>query len=136
MDFLLIAGLFCPISVVAVLLLGWRDARRRRLQESRRPLAERIRSIREDAEFMVVQLQGVLDRAANDRPEAAAWISPVLEFFRRLESLAADPSASPDAALRLATEASRYVREHWLKGILVAEQARTLADLLRQRDGV
>lgn len=133
-DVMMAGGLVVGISVLAAVLLGMRDARRGRRQRERRPVADRVASIRNDALFQIEQLQRVLEHQAVERPEAVHWIPPVLEYYRRLANLASDAETSAEDAIRLAEEASGYVRKHRLKGISIAEEARQLAELLAARN--
>ena len=121
-------ALFAVLAVVAGVLLALRDARRNR-EKPERPIAEQIEEIHKGAASMIPGLQEILDR--NPTP----WVAPVLDYYRRLESLASSPNASVEEAERLADEVSEYVREHKIKGIHIGHEARRLAVLLRQRQG-
>jgi hypothetical protein len=113
------------------------EARQRRIQESRRPRAERLADIRKDAAFMVRSLQELLDRTyAIEHPESRAWMPAVIDLYRRLEALAASPSPSHDNCLKLAAEASSHVKQQRLKGVCVGILAHRLAAIVNESDGV
>jgi hypothetical protein len=126
-------GLFLGISVFVVLLLAARDARAQRRREERRPIAEQIAEIRAGASFMAQQLQTTLAQHAAERPKLVAWIPPVVDYYRRLETLASLPSPPLVEVHQLAEEAARHVRERRLKGICVGHEARRLAQLVERR---
>jgi hypothetical protein len=120
--------------IPAVILLGWLDGRRSRLREEKRPIQERIDSIRDDARFMAEQLERILDRKeAPVSAQRTAWIPPMLRFLRRLESLAASQNPDPQDAVQLAEEAAAYIRQHKIKGLPIAQEAEKLALLLRKK---
>src|SRR5215475_10309935 len=102
--------LFVGIFVAAFAILAVRDARRYRLVQEARPLEDRIADIRKGAAFTALQLQGIVDRRAAEHTEAAEWISPVIAYSRRLETLAATPDVAAEEIERLAEEASGYLR--------------------------
>jgi hypothetical protein len=132
-----IVGLVVGLCILAMFLLGARDARRWRRQvelEEQLPIAERIANIRDGASLMIRELQRVQADGAAEGREAPDWMPPVLEYYRRLEALTSVAEPSAAEALRLADDASRYIREHRIKGIRVATQARKLAELFRRRD--
>jgi hypothetical protein len=133
-DALLAVCFVLGLTVLAILFLGARDARRHRRQEEQRPIAERIAEIRKDAALMIQQLGPIFDRNVAAYPEAVAWIPQVLHYYRCLEGLASSPASSPEESRRLAEEAFRYIREHRIKGIFLAAEARKLAELLRRQD--
>jgi hypothetical protein len=128
-DVLIGIGLFLAIGVVAVVLLAARDAGRHRRQETWTPLPVLIERIRDDAAFMVQQLQHT---AEFGPPKRAAAIVPILEYYCRLETLAAAPHPSAEQALRLADESGRYIREAGWMGVFVDRQARKLAELAKR----
>ena len=134
-EWLSFACLFFTITLVAIVLLAWRDSRHRRLVESSRTVEERIAAIHESALFESRELQKLLDNRGGEHPELMSWIPPVLDHYRRLVSLAADPTSSAEQAEALADEAARLVNEHQLKNLLVVGGAKRLADLLRERNG-
>jgi hypothetical protein len=129
-----IVSIVVACVVLPLILLVVRDARRHRLQEEQRPLKDRIAEIRSDAAFMADQLQAVLDRETAQQSDAVHWIAPVVGYYRKLEALAGAPDASAEEIQRLAEEASKYVRQHRLKGIFVAMEAERLAALVRKRN--
>jgi hypothetical protein len=133
-DVLIPVGIFVGCAVLAGAILAARDARRHRLRQEQRPLEDRIADIRASAADMAHQLQGVLDRRGTQQPEAVDWISHVLAYYRRLETLAAAPEASAEEIQRLAEDASTYVRERRLKGIFIGQEAEQLAALVRRRN--
>jgi hypothetical protein len=133
MQFLLVTLLVVGITVIAVASLAARDARLLRLREEQRPVAERIAAIRADCALMIRSLQEILDRHAADNPKATAWIPEVLDYYRRLETLAASPTPSPEEAAKLADEATRHVAEQRLKGVCVGMLASRLATLVNRR---
>jgi hypothetical protein len=131
-DTLLVVGTVLGVFVFATLLLARRDIRRHRWLEERTPVHEGIARIKNDAEFMVEQLQRLLKR----EPMAREWAGATLEYYRRLETLAADPRPSADQAFRLAEEAGHFVHQKGLKGIWVAQQAQRLAELAQRLEDV
>jgi len=131
---LLIFGTILAVAIFAMVLLAARDAHQRRIREESRPIAERVADIRNDATFMVEEFQRVLQRHKTERPQQVDWIPGALDLYRRLESLASSPNSSADECLALADEASKYVREKRLKGIIVSSQARRLAVLLSKEN--
>ena len=135
-DVLIPVSIFVGCTVLAVVILAARDARRHRFQQAQRPLEDRIADIRASASYMIHQLQGVLDRRAAQQPEAVDWISPVLAYYRRLEALATASDASAKDIQQLAEEVFTHVREHRLKGIFLAQEAERLASLVRRRNAV
>jgi hypothetical protein len=88
--------------------------RLQRLREEQRPVNDRIASIREDAAMMIRELQRILERHSAEQPALLTWIPPVLDYYRRLESLTLSPSPSAEQCRELAQEASGFVREHRL----------------------
>jgi hypothetical protein len=128
MDILIGIGLFLAIGVVAVVLLSARDAKRRRRQEALTPVPVQIERIRDGAAFMVRQFQP----SDRDPPKRAAAMSPILEYYRRLETLASAPHPSAEQALQLADESGRYIRETGWMGVFVDRQARKLAELAQR----
>jgi hypothetical protein len=100
------------------------------------PIHEQVAVIRQDAAFMIEQLQGLLETRATESPKATSWVPALLEFYRRLELLASATELSEEEVLRLAEESSRYIREHRLKGIAVPSRAQELARLARQQKEV
>ena len=127
--------LLSTITLVAIVLLAWRDTRHRRLVESSRTIDERIAAIHENALFDIRVLQKLLDDRGGEHPELMNWIPPVLDHHRRLASLAADPASSPEEAEALADEAAWLVDEQQLTNLFVGRGAKQLADLLRERNG-
>jgi len=127
-------GMVMGLTILAVFLLCLRDAWQHRLQEERRPVAERIARIRDSACFMIGQLQGDLERRAGDRPETFAYIPPILEYYRRLEALASVAQPSQEEIVQLSQEVSQFIQEHRIKGIFIAEEARKLAELTSRPD--
>src|SRR5262245_48447584 len=109
------AGAAFALTAMAVIILAGRDVRRRRQLKKETPVPEQIAAIRRDAAFMIRQLQQLDTRAAR-QSEVTIWIEPVVEFYRRLELLAATDAPSEHEAQRLAEESLRYIREHRLKG--------------------
>jgi hypothetical protein len=124
-------GLAAMIAFAAFVLVR-RDLRRYLAAESRRPIGDRIRTIRDIASFNVNEFTRTL-RESNERPEMF-WVPQVLEYYRRLAFLAADEDSRPEDASKLAAEASSYIAKHRLKGIFVADDAGRLEDLIRIRD--
>lgn len=110
------------------------DQERARRQQESRPIPDRIAAIRKDAAFMCEQLERALNRSADESPERFPWVRPTLEFYHRLEALAAAPRPCAEDADRLADEAERYIQANRLKGICVAMLARRLAELSRRLD--
>jgi hypothetical protein len=129
----LIGGLVLAAMVgIAAVTLARSDRRLYLAAQSRRSTGDRIQEIREIASFHVNQFAQSMGES-NERPEMF-WVPQVLEYYRRLEFLAANHHSRPEDALKLAAEASDYLDHHRLKGILVAENAKRLADLIRFRD--
>lgn len=126
---LLLTGL--AVGLFLLKIGGMWAARQHRIRESRRPRADRIASIRRDAAFMIRSLQEVLDRPyAREHPESTAWISAVLDLYRRLEALAASSDPAPEECRKLAEEASAYVRQHRLKAVGIDMLAEGLAAIV------
>ena len=126
----------CAMILLAVFILAWRDTRRRRRQDSARPIEERIEEIRASAASAVAGLPGLRDQHAKNWPskeEAGSWVEPVIEFYRRIEALAASRDATPREARQLADEARRFIRKRRLKGVFVDLEAKRLAQLLEER---
>jgi hypothetical protein len=134
MQGLLFILLIVSIAVIAVACLAARDVRQRRLREQQRPTADRIADIRADCAMMIRSLQEILDRHTADNPKLTAWIPPVLDYYRRLEALAASPDPSAEDASKLAQEATRHVEEQRLKGVCVGITASQFAKIMKQRD--
>jgi hypothetical protein len=128
-DTLLGIAIFLGIGIVAIALLAWSDMRRHRRLEQRTPIPIRIGRIRDGATFMVRQFQRAMERGPAER---IFWVGPVLDYYRRLETLATEPRPSVQQARRLAEEAGQYEQQTRLKGVNVAQQARKLADLAQQ----
>jgi hypothetical protein len=126
--------LWAGVAAAAVAVLVYRDALRRRMVEAGRTDAERIDAIRDNARFMIQQFQGLLDRAGAEEPTSFAQIPPLLEYYRRLEALAAATCPSVQECLGLAREASNYMRHHRLKGIFVHREASQLAAIVGRRN--
>jgi hypothetical protein len=125
-----------PITFVAVILLGLRDGIRRSRRENARPIEDRIQDIRQAAVSATADFPRFREQLAVNFPNRADvgwWIEPVTEYYRRLEKMAATPGVSPEDALKLAGEASQFIRENKIKGIFVADFAYTLAELLDRR---
>jgi hypothetical protein len=128
----LIGGLvFAAIVCIAVVLLSRSDRRLYLAAESQRPIGDRIQDIREIASFHVNQF--AQRTSESNQHLEMFWVPRVLDFYRRLESLATDQDAQQNDALELAAEASDYINHHGLKGIFVADNAKQLADLIRMR---
>lgn len=132
-DVLLGVCIFVACLVVAVVVLAARDARRRRLWHEARPLVDRIADIRSSAAFMADQLQKALDRPGMHESRSFPWMGPVLAYYRRLEALASASGCSVEEIENLAEQANDYVRQHRLKGVSVAQEAKQLAALVRRR---
>ena len=131
----LISGLVFAASVcVAVYLLLRRDRRLYLAAQALRPIGDQIQDIREIAAFHVNQFAQSMSEL-NERP-GMFWVPQVLEYYRRLEALAANQNSRPEDALQLAVEASDFLDHHRLKGIFVDDNAKQLADLIRLRDQV
>lgn len=60
-------------------------------------------------------------------------MGPVLAYYRRLEALASASGCSVEEIENLAEQANDYVRQHRLKGVSVAQEAKQLAALVRRR---
>jgi hypothetical protein len=117
------------IVIIAIALLAWRDAVVHRRFERQTPIPIRIGYIRDDAELMSGQFQGMLEREQGTAPY---WAGTVLGYYRRLEALASEERPSPELAVSLAEEVELYIRENRLKGVSVHLAARQLAALARQ----
>lgn len=121
------------LVVVAVLLLGLRDFYENQAREEGRPLEDRIRDFKDGA---VAMIKGLEQHAA--RPDLLrgnrVFLPPIIDYYRRLEELAATPTATPEEALALAEDGLRYAREHGLKHVFVMDEPRRLASLLRKRN--
>jgi len=128
-----VSGAVVATFVVAFAMLAARDARRNRRREEERPIDERINQIGDDARLQIRQLQGGLERP-NIPEDFREWGPQVIGLLQRLESLATSSNSQPEECHRLAEEASRYLREHRIKGIFVADGARRLEQLLRARN--
>lgn len=118
-------------TALAVILLGIRDSwrkRRRAIARELRPIADQIAEIRQNSQLRVRQLERILD--SHPTHADVDWVAVIISFFRRLDALASDPSPSVDEVISLAAEASVYVRKRRLKGIFVAEEARSFAAIL------
>jgi hypothetical protein len=125
------------ITFVAAILLGLRDGIGRSRRENARPVGERIEEIRQAAVSAIEGLPRFRDQLvlkSPDRADVRWWIEPVIEYYRRVERLAATPDTPPEDALKLAEEAGQFIRENKIKGILVADLADRLAELLDRRD--
>jgi hypothetical protein len=124
-----------PLAMIvpAVIILGWLDRRRFRFREEKRPVQERIDAIRDDARYTAEQLEQLERMRSRDYPEKTAWALPLIDLCRRLESLAASQNPDPQEVMRLAEEAASYIREHRIKGIAIAQQAKALVILLRKK---
>jgi hypothetical protein len=123
---------FIAIVALAVVLLLRSDRRRFLQEESQRSIVDRIHDIHQNARFFVNQFERSVENV-NECPELS-WIPQVLEFYRRLESLAENEHSRAEDALTLAQEASQFVSAQQLKGVFVVEQAQRLAQLLQSRD--
>ena len=82
---------------------------------------------------MIRELQSFIDRRAIEPAKLPDWVPVVLGYYRQVEVLAASSTGAVEDALRLAEEASQYVRDNRIKGICVADDARQLAALLDRR---
>jgi hypothetical protein len=134
---LAVSAMVGAITFVATILLGLRDGIRRSRRENARPVAERIKEVRQVAASAIEDLPRFRDQLAvrfPGRADVGWWIEPVIEYYRRLESLAATAGTSPEDALKLAEEAGQFIRANKIKGILVADLADRLADLLDRCD--
>jgi hypothetical protein len=128
---LVCCGIFVA-AVLAMVVLGIRDATEQRAREESRPVEDRIRSIKDDAAFMVQQFERAIER--NRSQGNIEWIPVVIAYCRQLDALAASEATTPDEAAALAEDAARYEREHRLKGINVSGQAGKLATLIQRRN--
>ena len=97
-----------PILVIVVVGLfnGWLG----RLMESRRPVEDRIRDVRNIAALNVQKYEGSLLR--EDCPD---WIPPLIDFYRQLEALAGAPKASVIEIEKLANEAHAFLQDRRLR---------------------
>jgi type II secretory pathway component HofQ len=117
-DALLITAVIGFASLVVLLpklLLAARDAQRRRLQLEQLPVTERIAQIRQDAELVARQFERMLGKWSVERPEAAAWMPPVLEPYRRQATVASASEPSALEASRLADETAEDFRQRPVK---------------------
>jgi len=121
------------LAIVALIVLGARDADRRRQDAAYRSDTDLIALIVDGAGLMTAQLKMILSRHEGNYDRSTAWIPTVLEFYLRLETLALSPSASVEACEKLAADASRFVRQQRLKGIPVSDHARRLSMILKRR---
>ena len=127
-------GLFLVLALVAAVLLGIRDYWRGPPKDDR-SLAQKIADIRTGAASMADQLTSRYDQHLRSDPaRPPEWVPAIVEFFRRLEAFAADPAPDVSEILKLADEASTYVRNRQLKGLDVGAQAERLARLVESED--
>jgi hypothetical protein len=134
LTFFVIIFITVPLAVV---LLGYRDSLKRSKQENAHSIEERIEEIRQNAASSIIDLPELRDEIVKKYPEkqdAWDWIDPIVEYYRRLESLAASTEKSVKDALDLSEEAGQFISNKKLKGILVADSANRLAKLLEQRE--
>lgn len=125
------------IFVFAVWILIKRDLYRRKRHEESRTVQERIDEIQESALQWIEVLSGKLEMGefrGDAEKEHLFWIEPVVEYSRRLEALASNDDARAEDAYALSEEANEYLREHKIKGVPVGMFAKTLGDLLEQRE--
>jgi hypothetical protein len=142
-DALIVTTMVVGLAATGIVLLAARDARNRRHRETAHPVADHIQTIHEDAVFMVRELQRFLARRTAQHRPSDAWIPPVLDFYRRLETLTSSANPSACESLRLAKETSCYLRQHPIKGIFqgpvltqlcVGQLAIRLATILGKRN--
>jgi hypothetical protein len=119
------------LGAVAVALLGLRDFYANQAREEARPVEDRIREIKDDAAKMAREFER--HNARQDPRGKRVPLPPIIDYYRRLEVLAATPTATPEEAMRLDDEALRYAREHELKSLFVMNEPRRLATLLKKR---
>jgi hypothetical protein len=118
------------IAVLAMVILGVRDARRNRAYQESRPLEDRIRDFEESAAMWIKNLNRA---AASPDVRNADWIPPAIELFRRMEQIAASPSSTPEEARTFAEDALRFDREWRVQGVFIGDSAQRLAGLLERR---
>jgi hypothetical protein len=134
------------IVIVAIFLLGWRDSRRcladdndRRAYENSRSIEDRIGEIRQRAATDQVELSKLkcdFQQKYPDEEKTWLWIEQIIEYNRRLELLASSAKTSPQQVKDLADEASCYLKENRIKGILFVDSVDKLAQLIEERDSV
>lgn len=130
---------FCAIAafsiVTAAMILVVRDTlanRRRRRLEALLPASEQIARIHDHVSSAIQNVQATLELLTL-RPAIANEFATALEYYRRLQSFAAAPDASPDEVERFADEALRGMQRNRTANVNVPATARRLAMLLRQR---
>ena len=134
------------LGAIGALLAGWmllfscwrllasRAQRKLLLREQLRPLEDRIADIREDALFMIEQLQRILNQCSREKRRPFNWVSPTLDLYRRLHGLASRSDATVEEVDRFGEEATTFVRQHLLKGIYLDLLAQNLADVAHRRN--
>jgi hypothetical protein len=133
LDCLIMVSSILVITVVAIILLAYRDHARARLEQKSRPIQDRIQEIQDHARFMIRQLTDAFETHRERPQQELEWIPVLITYYQRLEALAADPNASSENASRFAVETSQYVKQHRLKGVFIGGLAHSLSDLLRAK---
>lgn len=121
---------FAIIVFIAALILLLRDTYR----YYSRPIDERIEDIRKEASSFISEFPELRETFTKICPEKEKLFEPLLEFYKKLELLAASPQTSAQDAIELGKDADIYIRENKLKGFYPDDSAYTLADLIKRRE--
>jgi hypothetical protein len=120
------------VAVLAMIVLGIRDASRNRAFQESRPLEDRIRDFRDGAAMWVKNLERIA--AKPPRPgRNLDWIPPAIDLFKRMEQIAESSSSTAEESMALASDARQYESEHRVKGLFISGDAERLAALLERR---
>lgn len=132
-ELLIVLGVILLGFLLASMILRTRDDRRARRPQQLRPLEEQINDIRQSAISSSRQLQEILDHRSPP-PETAACIAQLIDYFKKMEALAAASDASAKEIQQIADEAEVFVKQRRLKGIIVDLEIKQLAELVRKRN--